>query len=62
MVRIIGTPFKSRNTIAGIRTNKLIRERIKISGLNKRDIELRNIKDKISAKNLPSPHSPGAKE
>lgn len=62
MVRIIGTPFKSRDIIAGRRTNRIIQKRIAITGLTKREIALRNIKDKINSNNLPRTPRPGTIE
>jgi hypothetical protein len=62
VVNIIGTPFKSKNILVGKRTNKLIKKRIRISGINKRDIKLKNIRDKIGSKNLPKSSRPGAIE
>ncbi len=62
MVNIIGTPFKSKDIPVAVRTNRLIKKRIKMSGINKRNIKLKGIRDKISSGNLPKPSRPGAIE
>lgn len=62
MVNIIRTPFKSRNISVGVRLNRLIKKRIRISGVNKRDIKLKGIRDRISSNNLPKSSRPGTIE
>ena len=61
MVRIRDTPFKSSNTLIGMKLNRRIRGLEKTATLNKRNILVRNVRDKIQAKDLPRV-SPGAIE
>ncbi len=59
--RIIGTPFSSRNLRVLEKTNMKIKDLVSGANINKKQIALRNLKDKIEAKGLPN-RRPGAIE
>ncbi len=59
--RIIATPFSSRNLRVLERTNLKIKDLVGKAGIAKKQIALRNLKDKIESKGLPS-RRPGAIE
>lgn len=59
--RIIATPFRSRNLRVLEQTNMRIKDLVGSAQLAKKQIALRDLKDKAEAKSLPSSR-PGAIE
>ena len=59
--RIIATPFSSRNLRVLEKTNMKIKDLVSGANVTKKQIALRNLRDKIEAKGLPN-RRPGAIE
>lgn len=59
--RIIATPFSSRNLRVLEKTNMRIKDLIGGAEMAKKQRDLRNLRDTIESRNLPSPR-PGAIE
>ena len=59
--RIIATPFSSRNLRTLEKTNMTIRDLVGKAEATKKQVALRNLKDKIESRSLPS-RRPGAIE
>lgn len=60
--RIVATPFSSRNLRNLEKTNMTIRDLVGRAEIKKKQIDLRNLRDTIESKGLPTRPRPGAIE
>jgi len=61
-IGISGTPFKSTNVVVARRSNRQLRELSANVRSDRQRIEMREVRDRIDASNLPPARTPGAIE